>query len=350
MNKYITMLIGALVTMLSFSSCTDQDDIEIAFQHKITLSAENIFKSFYPEKSSDEFEQLRDCKLNLISLVYNTKTGEKVAEEDGTYSQLSNSLVHDFSLPNGEYTLISVARFEGDEFHNWTITGTEKLSTFKIVESDLPDAINHPDISMFETLGFDIKQVKVDSKPLTQFIEISPITALCQIEYHHAKILHRFDGSYMFTNELNRFYGRLDAALIVQPNFCQTLSIDSDGITPIFGFISQETRYLLSSYTFDYTKSPNAVDFTYRALLPHGNKTFKWYGVLHGANMLESATTEQCNGLLNIEAGKQYDISLFFDILFLHACEHDAELTPEKKVAQCIPFLDGNYFLPEEEQ
>lgn len=348
------MLIGVLVTMLSFSSCTDQDDIDINFQLRVTLSAENIFKSFHPEKSADEFEKLTDCKLNLVSLVYDKQTGEKVAESEETYGDLAKSLVHEFSLPNGEYTLISIARFEGDEFHNWTITGKDKLSTFKIVESDLPDAISYPELSMFETLGFDIKQIKVESKPISQYIEISPITALCQIEYHHAKILHRFDGSYMFANQVNRYYGALDAALVVQPNFCQTLSIDSDGITPIFGFLSQETRYLLSSYTFDYTKAPNKVDFTYRALLPHGNKTFKWFGVLYGdkdlSNMLESATTEQCNGLLNIEAGKQYDISLFFDIFFLHACEHNAELTPEKKVAQCIPFLDGVDMYPEEEQ
>ncbi len=357
MKTFLIALLGAIMMLFSLSSCTDQYDVDIEYQHKVTLSAENLFKSFYPEKSVDEFENLKECKLNLISLVYDSETGVLVAEAEDYFDNLSSQLVNELNLPYGQYTLVSIARFESNTYHNWDVKNKEKLSTFTIIERDTPDALKYPELGAFETLGFDIRQITVDDSPIIENIDIKPVTALCQIEYYITKIIHRFDGSYAFTNDFSRYYGSFDLMQILQMTYCQKLSIDPERKEPVFGFASQENRFIFSSYAFDFNKPKvDAVSYTYRALLPHGNKAFKWRGLKwkgdynNPKDWEESGTTQLASGLLNIESGKQYDLSLFYDILFLHACEHDPEMTPEKKVAKCVPFLDGKEQWPEEEQ
>lgn len=340
--KHLVAFVGIFSLLVSLSSCTDKDDVEITYNANLTVSAENIFKPFHPEKP-EEFEEMDFCDVNIMSLVYD-ENGSLIFEKEATYHSLDSKLSFDLALPSGTYTLVSVVKFEGPDFHAWDISGKERISTFEISEVDAPEG------TQFETLGFDLRTIEIGDSPYQGYIEVEPITALCQVEFHHAQIIHRFDGSYAFINRTNRFYGALNAAAITQPTFCQTLTIKDS--TPVFGYKSQNDNYWFSGYVFDYTKAPDKVNYAYRALLPHDKKTFKWVGFLRGTQnqQLESGTTEPCNGLLSIESGKQYDICLFFDILFLHACEHDAELTPEKKIEQCIPFLDGVDILPDEEQ
>lgn len=45
------ILLGILTLMTTFVSCTDQEDIEIAYQTELKVSASKLFDSFQPVQS-----------------------------------------------------------------------------------------------------------------------------------------------------------------------------------------------------------------------------------------------------------------------------------------------------------
>ena len=69
-NTYFTILIGAVITLSSFLSCTDLEDIEISYKQDIGITAMHIFDN-YEQFTEGDFDMSKDgWKLNLLVLVY----------------------------------------------------------------------------------------------------------------------------------------------------------------------------------------------------------------------------------------------------------------------------------------
>ena len=67
------ILLGLLVLMTTFVSCTDQEDIEIAYQTDMSITASHIFDS-YTTVLGDEFNMKGtnngDWDLNIHAFIY----------------------------------------------------------------------------------------------------------------------------------------------------------------------------------------------------------------------------------------------------------------------------------------
>ena len=64
------ILLGLLVLMTTFVSCTDQEEIEITYQSEMGITAAHIFDD-YEQFQVGDFDMSKDgWKLNLQVLVY----------------------------------------------------------------------------------------------------------------------------------------------------------------------------------------------------------------------------------------------------------------------------------------
>ena len=69
-NKYFVLLLGTLGMSGAFSSCTDQEDIDISYDQNIGITAAHIFDNYEPFMDGD-FDMSKDgWKLNLKVLIY----------------------------------------------------------------------------------------------------------------------------------------------------------------------------------------------------------------------------------------------------------------------------------------
>lgn len=81
------MLTAALVSILSFSSCTDQEDVDISFDTVTGITAAHIFSDYEPYQTGDFDLSIDGWKLNLQVLIYNND-GELVDQAEKVCSSI----------------------------------------------------------------------------------------------------------------------------------------------------------------------------------------------------------------------------------------------------------------------
>ena len=162
MKKYIY---GLFAIAFIWVSCTDKEDIDIAYKSQLTVSASHIFDSFTPVISHDDFSLNKEGQgvwnINLHTFIYDEQ-GNLVQKAEKTDSSLSSNLTCDLMLTPGEYTIISIAEFSGtyldQSYKFWNISNESSLRDLKIEESD--KLVTSP----FETLGVNTQKITVDDK------------------------------------------------------------------------------------------------------------------------------------------------------------------------------------------
>ena len=151
------ILLGILTLMTTFVSCTDQEDIEIAYQTELKVSASKLFDSFQPVQSTD-FDLMTGWSVNLRSFVYD-ETGFLVAKYQSNFRDLKDYLICNLDLEPGKYTIVSIANFEGsmnnEDFHYWDISGESDITTLTVTED------SHVLTWVYETLGMDITELEI---------------------------------------------------------------------------------------------------------------------------------------------------------------------------------------------
>ena len=105
------IILGFLALIATFASCTDQEDIEIAYQSNLSITASHIFDS-YTTVLGDEFNMkgtnYGDWYLNLHAFIYDNN-GLLIKKVDEQYSELTNMLNIDLDLLPGSYSIVAIA-------------------------------------------------------------------------------------------------------------------------------------------------------------------------------------------------------------------------------------------------
>lgn len=315
MNKYITMLIGVLVTMLSFSSCTDQDDIDISYNTTVGITAAHLFDSYSPNDEGD-FDMASDnWVLNIDFLVYD-ENGILKGKEHYESESLSKVFEPQIVLAPGKYRAISIASFSkdsnGEKYQYWNIENEDNIASLSITES----SSYFPQV--FETLGIDTQELVVDNKPLVISADIRPVTSLVTVFMDDRQNLHYgIKGQYS-----------AKCRMAVQYNI-RSLSSNSVVRFDTNGEMEYRTKEQASEYNTAISRphdkldnqSP-AVSVCYRALLPEKNKQFQWQ-IYNREDELTAEvlklvgnypTEGKSDKAMDIESGNQYALSMILDV------------------------------------
>ena len=129
------ILLGLLVLMTTFVSCTDQEDIEIAYQTDMSITASHIFDG-YTTVLGDEFNMKGtnngDWDLNLHAFIYD-ENGILVKKVEEQYPSLTSTLNFDLDLLPGKYSVVAIAEFTGtfagNDYKFWNISNEENSSS-----------------------------------------------------------------------------------------------------------------------------------------------------------------------------------------------------------------------------
>lgn len=341
MNKYITMLIGVLVTMLSFSSCTDQDDIEISYGTTMTVSASHIFDSFQAVQTNDfNLSNYSGWEVELSSYIYDD-AGNLVDETSQSSNNLSNPLNHELKLLPGRYKAVSIARFgkqEGaDLSFYWEIKNNSSLSTLTIEEAE--EAYMQ---FTFETLGVIVTEISIDNKPQDINIEIPPVTGLLEVFFWGEDMTGFGNNGY---SEMAPYCQEIN---IWAPNLKQQVKFADGSISYDYGVQNKEYRIAQFTPKQRYLNGQTPNEYNYRALLPIQDRDFYWditfdrgKGSQFGLNDFQESdyTTK-----ISIESGKQYDLDLLFDGKYLFVQEHVADEDMTKRKERLIQELNAAAF------
>ena len=321
MKKYIY---GLFAIALILVSCTDKEDIDIAYKSQLTVSASHIFDSFTPVISHDDFSLNKEGQgvwnINLHTFIYDEQ-GNLVQKAEKTDSSLSSNLTCDLMLTPGEYTIISIAEFSGtysdQSYKFWNISNENSLRDLKIEESD--KLVTSP----FETLGVNTQKITVDDKVCSITIDIKPVTGLLEV------IIWDDDFTGMGENGFS-FYAPYIQDLSIYASQLKQI-VKFDGITPFYEYNTQTTRYMVQTHSplMQVNKGGAKQVLGYRAFLPTENRDFFWelncvkgcgqYLFTDGKDFQTSDKTTP----VTIESGKQYVMDLVLDATYLFVQDYD---------------------------
>lgn len=329
-HKYIPMLFTALLTMVSVSSCTDQDDIEIYYGTKMIVSASHLFDSFQAVQTNDfDLSKYSGWEIELSSYIYN-EMGNLVDETTQNSDNLNQNLTHELKLLPGKYKAVSIARFGKQEGANlsfyWQIKNNTSLSTLTIEEAE--EAYMQ---FTFETLGVIVTDITIDNKPQSINVEIPPVTGLLEVFFWGEDMTGLGSNGY---SEMAPYCQEIN---IWASNLKQQVKFTDGSISYDYGVQNMEYRIAQFTPKQRYLNGQTPNEYNYRALLPIPDRDFYWditfdrgKGSQFGLNDFQESdyTTK-----LNIESGKQYDLDLLFDGKYLFVQEHvaDEDLTKRKE-------------------
>lgn len=130
----------AIVAGFLLSSCTN-DEIEITSVNKLTLNVktQGVYDTFGSTKSIKERFLAESSQIGVYAFIYD-KEG-KLAASDSTYSNTFNQQKLDFSLPSGDYTLVTLQMLVDKDnknlSDNWIINGKNSLSTLEVAQKTM---------------------------------------------------------------------------------------------------------------------------------------------------------------------------------------------------------------------
>lgn len=309
MNKYITILIGALVTMLSFSSCTNQDDIEISYGTSLRINASHIFDDFQEMNNGDfSLETHPDFKLRITALVYDN-SNNLVDEVEQKFNSIYSTLEYDTKhLVPGNYQIVSIADFVNEDNDNgfvyWEIKNKEKLDILNISQRVIYNS------NAFSVLGLSHTSYEVGEKSKTVEVSIKASTALIGIHIWGEDVTGTGIQGYCPIFPYLQSIGIIAKALNTEVNFVngkfeykypeQSASHNLAQISPANIVLNGE--------------APNS--YMYKAVLPTQNVDMFWFiQIVSGLESqlgfnqtyVESSGQEE---LFEVECGKQYDLDL----------------------------------------
>ncbi|MBD8039972.1 FimB/Mfa2 family fimbrial subunit [Phocaeicola sp. Sa1CVN1] len=332
------IIAGLLAIVAVFVSCTDQEEIEIAYQTNMSITASHIFDDF-STVLGDEFEMqgtnYGEWDLNLHAFIYDIN-GNLVQSNEAQYSSLENALVFDLDLLPGKYSVIAIAEFtgivQGQNYKFWNISNAENLNDLNIVESST--ICNSP----FETLGITSKEFEIGEHVENITIDIKPVTGLLQVII--------WDDDFTGTGQDGfSFYAPYIEELTI---FAQDLKqvVEFNGsVNPTYDYGDQATRYPIQTHSpkAQYEKRGATQVLGFRALLPQENRDF--YFELNcvegtGQYLFTDGNDWQMSDLTdnkpNIESGKQYVMDLILDQTYLYVDSYNSSVDMFERIEKYI--------------
>lgn len=322
------ILLGLIVLMTAFSSCTDQEDIEIAYQTDMTITASHIFDS-YTKVLGDEFNMKGtnngDWDINLHAFIYD-QNGNLIKKVEEKYPNLESVMKVDLDLLPGKYSVVAIAdftgSFAGSNYKFWNISNETCLQDLNIVESET--ICNSP----FETLGITSREFEIGNCVENLSIDIKPVTGLLQT------IIWDDDLTGTGTDGFSFAAPYIKDLTIYASDLKQVVKFNGS-ITPIYEYGDQATRYPIMTHSpkNQFEKRGPVQSLGFRALLPQEKRDFYWeLNTIPGAGqyLFKDGKDFQMSDLTdnkpNIEAGKQYVMDLVLDQYYLYVDNYDPNI------------------------
>lgn len=174
MKKYLAILIGL---MAYFTSCTDQDDVDIKYQVDFTVSPAEVMSGF-KEIQPGNFTLEDGVKVRITAFIYDI-SGELYTKSEGLVNDFNTSYSFSEILPEGDYTIIATANTViGNSLDDitpiWEYSNEGSMNTLKVTEK-LRDYWE-------STLGLTEITLSV-VKPMSCSISLQAATALIGLHY-----------------------------------------------------------------------------------------------------------------------------------------------------------------------
>lgn len=331
------ILLGLLVLMTTFVSCTDQEDIDINYEINSNITAAHIFDD-YEQFQVGDFDMSKDgWKLNLLVLVYN-ETGKLVDKTEKLCNSLSESLTYAPYLAPGNYTVVSIADFRdglgGAGYKFWNIENESNIQDLSITENDSYFPV------VFETLGIDVQNIEITNASKSIVADIKPVTSLVHV-YMSDK-----DYSGWGIDGYSRFCVLSDGYFIKALKAKNNVRFENGDLK--FNYSEQLSNYNLaiSETVTKWNDKKAPTSYLYRALLPEENKGFsfniqkrdlpKEYYDTFVALCGEFETEGNSEILPEIVSNKQYVVNMIFDAMQLVVMEYPADYNHERYTEQFV--------------
>ena len=331
------ILIGLLALMTTFVSCTDQEDIEIAYKSEIGITAAHIFDD-YEQFLEGDFDMSKDgWKLNLQVLVYD-ESGVLAEKSEKLCQDLSETLNYSPTLTPGNYTVVSIAEFReglgGKNYKFWNIENESNLHDLSITESDSYYPVP------FETLGIDIKKINVTDRSQTISADIKPVTSLVQI------FTSDKDYSGWGIQGYSRFAALTEGYFIKAIKAKNNIRFEDDALS--YKYSEQQSDYNLAiSRVYEkWSEKKAPTSYSYRALLPEENKGFSFhiqkrdlpeeYYDTFAKFCGEFEEDGNSNQLLDIKSNKQYVVNMILDAMQLVVMDYPIDYRHEIYTQQYV--------------
>lgn len=330
------ILLGLFAIMTIFTTCTDQEEIEIAYKTDMTISASHLFDGFTPVMNDDfimKGTDKGDWDLNLHAFIYDND-GKLVKKVEEQYPVLSGTMNFNHKLLPGKYSVIAIANFtgimNGENCKFWNITNEENLANLTISEN--PTIAN----TAFGTLGITSKEFEVDNHIENITIDIQPVTGLVQTCIWDQSMIPEAGTP----NGFSMYAPYCKSIEILAPDLKQTIRFE--GINPTYKLGAQANDYNIQKHSpkSQYEKNGAKEVIGYRALLPIEERDFYWtmtftegYGYYFG---MEDFNISDMTTKVNIESGKQYVLDLLLDGLHLYVEEHNPNEETYQRIQKII--------------
>ena len=307
MKKLIYFIVTLFV--VTFSSCSDQEEIDIKYQTTITLSAEKLMADFQ-ERTSGDFDMVDGVCIRLHLLIYD-ENGALVQSKISSVSDYAEKYTYSCTLSEGKYTIISIADFIVGSLSNptteyWQMKDETNLSELQLVHTDKLAYWT------WETLGLSSTEMVISKESKNVTIPITAITGLVQIVFDYFDVVNG-DGN----------------GVSIYAPFASKIRIASDTQPDIISNINNSTWQFNTSasqkesYNIAFDSPMETIDkgykrtIAYRALLPQQNKRFYWeLSMLQSDGSVEEFRSE-FTPLMDIKSRKQYELYLYLDDLNL---------------------------------
>ncbi len=204
MNKYLLALLGALLMIISFSSCTDQKEIDITYHHEVVIeiNTTDLYQNCGLDISKVK-TMIGSGYLPCVNvLLYNTDGTLKYTVEsiNNTLKTLSISLE---DMDEKEYTVIVLQSLEKVDLENkenndklWTIYNTQDINEVRVQSK-------YYTINWYQCLGLDAQKIDVKSG---RTFKITPKLAGCLVDLSFENLYKYYDFGLYFKDKVAGLY------------------------------------------------------------------------------------------------------------------------------------------------
>lgn len=336
------IVLSLLVLMMAFVSCTDKEDIEIAYQTDMSISVNHLFDSF-STVIGDEFDMKGsnngDWDVNIHAFIYDSN-GNLVMKEEKQYSNLSNTMNFNLDLYPGRYSVVAIADFSGifsgSYYKFWNITNEATLTDLCIKENET--ICNSP----FETLGIASEEFEIGNRIENISLDIKPVTGLLQT------IIWDDDFSNIGKDGFSFYAPYIEDLTIFAQDLKQIVKFNGS-INPSYEYGDQGTRYPIMSHSpkLQFEKRGSTQVLGFRALLPQDNRDFYWeLNCVTGTGKLlfkdgnDWQMSDLTDNKLNIQSGKQYAMDLLLDGTYLYVQDYDSNVDMFERLEGVQAFIN----------
>lgn len=243
--KKILLTLFAVIGLLS--SCTN-DDIEISNLITFKVNPQTVVDNLYEYQTGDLTSLDDNSKLNVTLYIFDNN-GILVQKVSNQYAAYTHMMTVDLPLSAGDYTAVATTDVSSST-NFWTFEGTDKLTTFKIKDTEKIGGKN-------KILGLTVQKINIGNESKTIYINVENAGAVTFVRW---------------TN-WNK-YNNVKTYLLLGKQACDYITFDTNGNNDYSLRSSNDFDYIKAKYSYDSQYSGAR---TYFFTFPMKNASFQFF-------------------------------------------------------------------------